>query len=171
MSNVCLSQDFIGKPIIDETTGQIIAKVVDVLIDPNVVQVAALVTSKGNLFERQIEAIPSHKVRVWGRDAILVGRTDVISNVEELAGSGRWLSVSDQVKGHEVVSSLGTRIGELNDVVVNAEGQLIAYDLGRVFIEGPLAESKRVAADTTQSFGQDVLIVTYAPDTAQVQHT
>jgi uncharacterized protein YrrD len=106
MSDVFLSQDFIGKPIIDEATGQIIAKVVDVLIDPNIVQVAALVTSKGNLFERQIEAIPSHEVRVWGRDAILVGRTDVISKIEVLAGSGTWLSVSDQVKGYEVVSFL-----------------------------------------------------------------
>ena len=131
MSEVCLSQDFIGKPIVDENTGQIIAKVVDVLIDPNVVQVAALVTSK----------------------------------VEELAGSGRWLNVSDQVKGHEVVSSLGTRIGELDDVVVNAKGQLVAYVLGQVFIEGPVAESKRLPADTTQSFGQDVLTVSYAPDT------
>jgi len=165
MSDVFLSQDFIGKPIIDKTTGQIIAKVVDILIDPNIVQVAALVTSKGNLFERQIDAIPGHEVQVWGRDAILVGRTDVISNVEELAGSGTWLSVSDQVKGYEVVSSLGTRIGELNDVAVDAKGQLIAYDLGQVLIEGSLAESKRIPADITQSFGKDVLIVTYAPDT------
>ncbi len=60
---------------------------------------------------------------------------------------------------------MGTRIGELNDVVVNAEGQLIAYDLGRVFIESLSAESKRIPADITQSFGQDVLIVSYAPDT------
>jgi len=28
-----------------------------------------------------------------------------------------------------------------------------------------LAESKRIPADITQSFGKDVLIVTYAPDT------
>lgn len=164
MSDIFLSQDFIGNPIIDEATGQVIAKVEDVLIDPNVAQVAALVTSKGNLFERQIEAIPRQEVRVWGQDAILVGRPDVISNIEELAGSGMWLSISDRVKGHEVVSSLGTRLGELNDVVVNAEGQLVAYHLGQVFVEGPLAESKRIPADTTQSFGPDVLIVNYAPD-------
>jgi uncharacterized protein YrrD len=164
MSDVYHGQDLIGKPIIDQTTGQIIADIADVLIDPNIAQVAALVTSKGNLFDRQIEAIPSHEVQVWGEDAILVGRTDVISKVEELAGSGKWLSVSDHVKGHEVVSSLGMRIGELNDVMINAEGQLVAYELDRVFIEGPLAESKRIPADIAQAFGQDVLIVTYAPD-------
>ncbi len=89
MSHVYHGQDLIGKPIIDQTTGQIIADIADVLIDPNIAQVAALVTSKGNLFDRQIEAIPSHEVQVWGEDAILVGRTDVISKVEELAGRVR----------------------------------------------------------------------------------
>lgn len=67
-------------------------------------------------------------------------------------------------KGRDVISIDGTRIGDLDDVVVNTEGQLIAYDLydlAQVFIEDPMLASKRIPAEATRSFGQDVVIVTW----------
>jgi uncharacterized protein YrrD len=162
MSIIYLSQELNGKPIVSASNGQIIAKVVDVLIAPeNRPQMAALATSKGTLLKREIEAIPSNEVLVWGQDVILVSGPDVIAKEDSLPGSQEWLSVSDQVKGRAVVSINGTRIGELNDVVLNTRGRLIAYDLSQVSVEGPISESKRIPIEATQSFGQDVLIVSF----------
>lgn len=170
MSVIFLSQELNGKLIVSASNGQIIAKVVDVLIAPeDRPQVAALVTSKGTIFKQEIEAIPSNEVLVWGQDVILVSGPDVIAKEDALPGSQEWLGVSDQVRGREVVSINGTRIGELNDVVLNTEGRLIAYDLAQVSVEGPIAESKRIPIEATQSFGQDVLIVSFEADYQPVE--
>jgi uncharacterized protein YrrD len=161
MSEIRPSRELIGKPIISMTNGVSIGKVVDILIDPGRVQVAALVTSKGGLLARGagVEAIPANEVKVWGQDAVLVSQPDVIAGEDQLPEKQQWLSVVDQVKGRDVVSIDGTRIGQLNDIVLNTQGQLVAYDLAHVLVTGPVAQTKRIPAEATRSFGRDVLIV------------
>jgi uncharacterized protein YrrD len=163
MSDTCLSQELHGKPIVSVTNGRIIAKVLDVLMDPDRLQLAAVVTSKGGLLSREkdIQVIPSVEVQVWGRDVVLVSRSDVIVKKSELPGSEKWLSVTDRIKGHDVISTDGQRIGKLNDVVVDSRGQLVGYDLVQAFVfkGGPSAGLKQITAGATSSLGQDVLIV------------
>jgi sporulation protein YlmC with PRC-barrel domain len=159
MSTTYLSHELHGESVVSLVDGRIIAKVADVLIDPEAHQAAALVTSKGNLLKRQIEAIPAEKVQVWGQDVVLVDDSDVVREMDGLPSNEGWLSVSEQIRGHDVVSSKGTRIGTLGDVVLDLKGQLIAYELDQVFVEGPLAESKRIPVETVHSLGHDVLIV------------
>lgn len=163
MSDTCLSQELHGKPIVSVTSGRIIAKVLDVLMDPDRLQLTAVVTSKGGLLSREkdIEVIPSVEVQVWGQDVVLVSRPDVIVKKSELPGSENWLSVTDRIKGHDVINTEGLRIGKLNDVVVDNRGQLVGYDLIQPFIfsGGPSAGLKQISAEATTSLGQDVLIV------------
>jgi sporulation protein YlmC with PRC-barrel domain len=149
------------------TNGQIIAKVEDVLLDPGTLRVAALVTTGGGLGNllksgRRTEAIPGDEVQVWGQDVVLVSGPDVIAKIEELPASDQWVSVSEQIKGRDVISADGTRVGQLNDVVIDLKGQLVGYDLARVFVEGPPAQSKRIGVEATRTLGQDVLIVDMA---------
>ncbi|GAB4535755.1 MAG: hypothetical protein Kow0063_20370 [Anaerolineae bacterium] len=168
MSDTCLSQALQGKPVVSVTNGKIIAKVLDVLMDPDSLQLAAVVTSKGGLLSREkdVEVIPSPEVQVWGQDVVLVSRPDVIVKKSELPGSEKWLSVTDRIKGHDVISTEGQRIGKLNDVVVDNRGQLVGYDLVQAFVfsGGPSAGLKRITARATSSLGQDVLIL----DAAQI---
>lgn len=84
MSNRNASQNLIGKPVIGLTNGEKIAKVEDVQIDPNSLQAAAVLTSKGTLLNREMEGIPAKQVEVWGKDAVLVKRPDAIVKEEEL---------------------------------------------------------------------------------------
>ncbi|OQY33211.1 MAG: hypothetical protein B6243_06725 [Anaerolineaceae bacterium 4572_5.2] len=163
MSTNNLAQKFYGNAIISVSNGQIIAKVEDILIDPDALQVTALVTAKrgGGLLQREheVDLILGDKVQVWGQDAVLVTAPDVIVKESETPGSEKWLSVSEQLKGRDVISIDGRRIGQLNDVALDVKGALVEYDLGQVFIEGPIAQSKRIAVETTHALGQDVLIV------------
>jgi len=160
MSITSLTQELKDKTIVSITNGAIVGQVMDVLIDPDALQVAALVTSKGGLLKRgETEAIPADQVQVWGYDVILVSGPNVVVKEDQLPGLEKWLSASDRIKGYTVVSIDGTRIGELNDVTIDAQGQVVAYDLAQVFVEGPVAESKRIAAELTHSLGPDVLIV------------
>jgi len=175
MSTTCLTQQLQGKPIISVTNGEIIAKVLDVLIDPETRHVAAAITSKGSMLgrQREIDVIPADEVQVWGQDAVLVKRPDVIVKDSTLPGREQWLRVSDQVKGHAVIGTDGTRIGQLNDVVIDFSGQFVAYDLVQPFVPAgdPTQKMKQIPAEATSVLGQDVLIIAMplAPPPPQVE--
>ena len=179
MSNARTSQELQGKSVISVSNGQVIAKVLDVLIDPDPPQVAAIVTAKGGggILKRQeeIEAIPADEVQVWGQDAVLVSGPDVAVRISELPGSEWWLSVTDQIKGHDVISTEGTRIGALNDVVVDTDGQFVSYDLAQAYAvgEGSAAKIKQIPVEATSSLGRDVLIVqaTQIAEQARLEET
>ena len=128
-----------GKPLISVTDGSIIATFEDVLIDPDTQQVTALVTRREDRLGHGLEAVPSERVRVWGHDVILVSRPDAVVKAGQLPDVGKWLSVSGDLKGREVAGMDGTCVGVLNDVVIDARGQVIGYDLTEVFVDGPVA--------------------------------
>ena len=90
MSATCLTQALLGKPIVSVTNGEIFAKVQDILVDPNTLQVAAAVISKGSMLKRQQEfdVVSSEEVQVWGQDAVLVTGSDPANTIVEMANSG-----------------------------------------------------------------------------------
>jgi sporulation protein YlmC with PRC-barrel domain len=161
-----LVQTFKGKSIISINNGQTIGTVTDILIDPKALKIGAVVTSKGSLLSREIDAIPADEVQVWGKDVILVSRPDVICKKDEISGLEAWLSVSAQIKGREVFSLDGSRVGEINDLIVDMEGNLVSYDLEKIgaamadaMIDSPMQEQKRLPIKVTHALGKDVLIV------------
>ena len=159
MTLIRLSAELKDQPIIRISDGKIIAKAKDVLIDPQTVTISALLFEEGSLFNRKTKLVPANAVQVWGDDVILVTGPGEIITKEQLPCHERCLSVANQIKGRTVVGTDGTRIGEVNDIVVNSEGQIVGYDLSRVFVQGPVAESKRIAVDATHALGPDVLVV------------
>ncbi|MFU8773719.1 MAG: PRC-barrel domain-containing protein [Anaerolineales bacterium] len=164
-----LVQTFKGKSIISISNGQTIGTVNDILIDPKELRISAIVTSKGSLLSREIDAILADDIRVWGKDVILVSGPDIIQKKEDIPDLGDWLSVSNQIKGREVFSLDGLRVGEINDLVVDMEGNLVSYDLVKVgasmaeaMVASPEEEKKRLPINTTHAMGKDVLIVDLA---------
>ena len=152
------AQEIHGNSVISIDNGQIIGSVGDIMIDPETLDAAALATSKGNLLNREIEAIPAADVQVWGQDAVLVKHPDVIVKEDQLPDLEKWLSVSDDIKGRDVIDTKGTRIGKIKDVLINAEGHLAGYRLSQVYVGGPLTQSLWIPAEATRSLGEDVLI-------------
>jgi uncharacterized protein YrrD len=153
------SQELIGKAIISMSDGRKIGSVADIVIDRETLQIAALVTSKGHLFNRRVEAIPASEIEIWGQDVVLVTGSEVIQPEEEFSGRHNWLYVADSIKGRFVVSVDGTRVGQVNDVVVDRQGRVVGYELNQVFIDGPISESMRIPSSATHSLGKDVLVV------------
>ena len=152
------SRDLIGKPLITITRGEIIGKVKDVLIDPESYEIAALVLP-GKMFSRKTMVLARHLVHVFGRDVILVKSNEVMARDDTLKGVSSLLGVSRQMKGQEIVTEQGVRIGIVGDVLVNETGKVVSYDLARVFIEGPISESRQIPLEATRSLGPDVIIV------------
>jgi uncharacterized protein YrrD len=166
-----LSRSFGGKLIISRPNGKIIAKIEDLLIDPQSLQVAALVTSKGGLLNREWALIPRNRVEIWGEDIVLVSSEDVMTGADQLPDTAQWLSVDEQIHGQDIVDMEGTRLGVLDDIAIDAQGKIVGYVFSQVFVDGPLAELKRVGVDTTESLGQDVLIVKPLSEQEATQQT
>jgi len=159
MTTRIASQELVGNPVIVATNGVMIAKIQDLLIDPESLKVAAAITSKGTLLNRDVEAMPADYVSVWGKDAILAKQTDVIVKLAELDGRDGWLSVSDDIRGYEVVAEDGTRIGTLGDLVLDREGRIMGYEMSEVAVEGRVAVADWIDVKATRSLGPDVLLV------------
>jgi len=153
------SEELIENPVISMTNGEAIAKVEDVQVDPNSLSIAAAITSTGGLLSRETEAVPADRVEVWGQDAILAKEPDVLVNAEELDDRDRWLSVSDEIRGYEVIAEDGTRIGKVGDVMMDGQGQIMGYEMADVAIEGRVAVANWIDVKATRSLGPDVLIV------------
>lgn len=164
MALIRLTHAMKGLPVIDMQEGRKIATFEDVMIDPETLKPAALITSKGSLLKHELKWIPGSNVKVWGKDAILVSGPDVIEDGEEFSGSKTWMSVRDEVKGRTVISMQGTRVAQIADMFMDESGKFVAYDLVQVHIQGPLAETRRLDIETTHSLGRDVLIVEIPED-------
>jgi uncharacterized protein YrrD len=154
-----MSLDLRGKKIVSVTNGEIIGEVVDVLVDPQERRIAALVTSRGNLFRRETQMLANEDIAVIGKHVILSNRPDVVRNSEDVAGRDHWVAVSDHLRGNDVVTSDGTRIGRLQDIIVDPHGEIVGYALSNITVEGPIADNKQIPANSIQSFGKDAVIV------------
>jgi uncharacterized protein YrrD len=151
--------ELIGKPVISLTNGQNIGSVADIMVDPDKLAISALVTSKGGLLSRKIEAIRAAEVQVWGMHAILVKEPDVILKRDELYDRDAWMSFSDDLKSRDVVSADGTRLGIIKDVLIDHQGKLATFELTRLNKDVEGLEEKHIPVEAIQSLGKDFLVV------------
>ena len=152
-------RQILGKPIISILNGQKLGAVQDVLIDPQELRVAALLLSRGGIFNREVAAIPVRDIQAWGVHAVMVDRPDVAVPREELPGSERWVSISGQIYGRPLLSMDGTKIGEVEDVEIDASGRLASYNLGEGDERSTSRGGQKIPARYTRSIGRDVIIV------------
>ena len=152
------SRDLIGRLIVTVTHGEIVGKVKDVLIDPDRFEIAALVLP-GKGFRREPMVIPRSIVHVFGQDVILVKSNEAMPRDNTLQGVASLIAVTGQMKGRQIATERGVRVGLLNDVLVDENGKVVGYDLSKVYIEGPVRESKTIPFQATRSVGPDLIIV------------
>ncbi len=153
------TQDLIGKPIVTMNHGEIIGKVKDVLIDPTMFRVSALVLPPSKMFSKESLVVPRTVIHVFGRDVILVKSNEAMVRDNTLHSVASLLAVVRQMKGRPIATEKGVKVGILNDILIDDDGKIVGYDLSKVFIEGPVAQSKRVPFRVTRSIGRDLIIV------------
>lgn len=152
-------QDLRGRAVINIENGEHIGTFDDIRIAPDSKTPLGIVTYKGGLFNRDVRTVPADSVQVWGKDVILV-RGDTTAG--RLGDAERWISALDNIRGHTVVSTDGMRVGQVNDVLIDDQGQLAGLELGQVFVTGPLANSRLLLAEAIRTLGKDVIIADLA---------
>jgi sporulation protein YlmC with PRC-barrel domain len=141
-----------NKPIISVTDGKKLGEVKDVYLDQDMRQVVAVFLGKEGLINRKGMVIGRSAVQVYGMDAWLVSGPDVIMGQEDIPELETLTLVGD-LSGREVQTEGGTKIGAIEDVILDTEAHVLGFALGKVYAEGPLAERKAIAREAVTALG------------------
>jgi uncharacterized protein YrrD len=167
---VFLGKDIIGNLVITVSDGHAIGKVKDVYLTINLQSVAGIyLGSKGLFSGRSSFLVKSEDVVTMGEDAVLVKHDDVIHEEKEIPEiEETWLR-RDELQGRTVDSPGGTKIGKVDDVIINKEGQVLGFSLSHVYISGPIADNRSVAIHTVQDVGHEDGVMTIDLEQAEQQ--
>lgn len=138
-----LGKDLTGKPIISVIDGRFIGNVKDIFVNTALDWMTGIYLGHEGLIKRKHLLVPRDQVAVFGIDAILVKKTDVITNTDELPAADGWLRL-EKLRGRSVDTPGGTKVGTVGDIIIGTEGDITGFTLGRVFVEGPIAEHGRI---------------------------
>ena len=166
-----LGKDIIGNSVITISGGRSIGKVKDIYLTNNLQSVAGIyLGSKGGLFSsRSSFLIKSDSIVTIGEDAVLVKHDEVIQQEKAFSDlEETWLR-RDELQGRTVDSPGGTKIGKVDDVIMNKEGQVLGFSLSHVYISGPIADNNSVAIHTVQDVGHEDGIMTIDLEQAEQQ--
>jgi sporulation protein YlmC with PRC-barrel domain len=125
--NLSVLNKLIGMKIISIDKGILVGTLEDLLIDPNMLEIAAIITQKGDPLRNDFRAIPSDSVCVWGQDVILVEKTNVLCTKNELPDLANWLSFIDNIHDETIITTSSKRIGKVEDIVISTDGRITAY--------------------------------------------
>lgn len=140
------------KPLITITNGKRLGEIKGLYLDADMRQVAAIHLGTEGLINRKNLAIARDAVLVYGIDAWLVAGDDVVVTLEEIPESSTFTLVSN-LRGREIQTEGGTKLGVVEDVILNGEGQVLGFTLGRVYAQGPIAEKKAIVRGAIIDFG------------------
>jgi uncharacterized protein YrrD len=146
------TRDHQNKPLISLTDGKKVGEVKDVYLDAELNRVTAVFLGKEGLLNRKALLIDKAHITVMGIDAWLVSGADKVANAESVPGAESWMLAGD-LRGREIITEGGTRVGTIGDVVINEQGQVLGFAFDKVLVQGPLSDSKRIARGAITSIG------------------
>lgn len=159
-------KDAINKLVISITDGKKLGEIKDLYLDQELRQVAAVYLGKEGLVNRKTLAFPRGAVHVLGEDAWLVSGPDIVVQEEDIPESGTFTLVGE-LRGREIQSEGGTKVGVVEDVVLDEQCGVLGFTLGKVFMQGPLAERKTIAREALTSLGSKVKPMTTVLEKAE----
>jgi uncharacterized protein YrrD len=152
--------------LVSVTNGKIIGQIKDLYLDPDLNQVTAVFVGKEGLLRRQTQAIGREAIEVYGEDVWLVKAPDAVVNRKSLPDSGHFVRLSE-LRGREVQTEGGTRIGMVEDVILDAQANVIGFSLVKVRMKGPIGERKTLARAAVTGMGGKGVPMTAMMDRAE----
>jgi uncharacterized protein YrrD len=149
-----LGKDLIGKPIISITDGRLLGTVKDIYINDQLYWLSGLFLKNEGMIRRKATLIPRESVVVYGLDAILVKNSESITTDKEHDDAEQWVRL-EKLRGRPVDTPGGTKVGNIGDVMLDEEGRVTGFVLGKILIEGPIAENGTIPRESLVDTGND----------------
>ncbi len=144
----------LGLPVVDLNKGEEIGEVVDVIFNPELVELSGVIIES----KQERYFIPYQGIYSLGEDAVTIEKKEVITNFE----FGQE-SLVDQERGEimdsKVITSTGEDLGMVKDIVWDDEGRLIGYQLTDGLVQDILEGREILVLDDNITYGKDAIIV------------
>lgn len=154
-----LGKDLIGKPVYSMSDGRLLGNVKDLYLDQDLELLTGIYLGSEGLIKRKSLLVARRYIMVFGIDAILAKASDVVSDDEEMEEAQHWLRREDLQK-REIDTPGGTKVGTIGDILLDVEAHIKGFSLGKVFVEGPVAESRRIMKAAIVDTGRDDGVMT-----------
>jgi uncharacterized protein YrrD len=141
-----------NKLLISITNGKKLGEVRDLYLDHELTKVVAVQAGSEGFITRQALAIPRSHIHVYGQDAWLIAGDDTVVRLESIAGFESFVMVTN-LRGREIQTEGGTRIGTIGDVILDGEARVLGFTLQRVYVQGPLEARKAIARSAITAVG------------------
>lgn len=152
----------VGKPVISVESGDKLGTIADALLDDENVRLVGLVISGGMLGKEHV--LPFELVTTLGGDTVLVRSQAGILGAREWKESGIRATRSSTLKGRPVVTATGHRLGEISDLLVDAQtGAFDALEVASRDFGGLRTKRTQVRPGADIRIGPDAVVV---PDDA-----
>lgn len=146
------AKHILNKQLISVTDGKKIGDVKDLYFDERLEKIVGIYLGSEGLINKKHFALERANVVVMGLDAWLVRSSEVSVAAENLPDADRLILYSD-VRGREIVTEGGTKVGAVEDVLFDADGNILGFALGRIAVQGPLADRKTIARSAISTIG------------------
>jgi sporulation protein YlmC with PRC-barrel domain len=142
----------LGKPLISLTDGKKVGEVKDLYFDEKLEKIVGVSLGSEGLINKKYFAVDRANVTVMGIDAWLVTSSDVSVAAEMLPEADR-LTLYSVVRGREISTEGGTKIGAVDDVLIDGDGNILGFTMTKIVVQGPLAERKTIARSVISTVG------------------
>lgn len=146
------SKEHSNKALISITDGKKQGEIKDLYLDQDMRQVAGVLLGKEGLISRKSLMIARSAIQVYGIDVWLVSGSDKVVKQDDIPESATFTLVGD-LRGREIQTEGGTKLGVIEDVILNDEAHVLGFTLGKVYVQGPLAERKTIAREAVSNLG------------------
>jgi uncharacterized protein YrrD len=148
--------DLYGKQVINQSTGEKVAAVRDVVLSDDARRIVALVVGDG-MWANGERVIRWDSIISVG-DFVIAQGTAPYAAVADDAEVGELRKQANKITGTMVVTSAGERLGTIGDMFFGNRGDIIGYSIKQGMMGG--SEDPFLPADQVQVVGKDAVIAT-----------
>lgn len=138
-----LGRSLIGNPVFGSSDGRKLGEVKDLYLDDDLTSVVGIYLGREGLLRPTPLFVERGAIALFGMDAVLAASTFTIQEGTEAPEPPNWLRL-EQLRGREVRTPGGTKIGKIGDVALDEEARIAGFILGSVSVKGPVAEADAV---------------------------
>ncbi len=146
------SKEIANRMVISLNEGKKLGQIEDVYLDLEMRRVVGIYLGSEGLIRRKDKVILRSDVQMLGIDAWLVTDADVITPLNTIPDSATFTLVNN-IRGREIQTDGGTKLGVIEDVILNLDLEVIGFALGKVYVQGPLAEKMSIVRDAVIDTG------------------
>jgi sporulation protein YlmC with PRC-barrel domain len=148
------TKDYVDKLVVSATDGKKLGEVKDIYCNSDVTKVVAAHLGKSGIINRKSLMVDLSHVTLFGVDVWLTDGSEIVIATDDVPGADKYI-LGDSLRGREIQTDGGTKIAAVSDILVDAANNVVGFSLGKIQVQGPIADAKTIARAAVTNFGSD----------------